>query len=61
MDDNKKKFENANTTYQSNLVEKDKVIEELSNYNQLKQDEIMKLNELVKNFDELFSHYQEEV
>ena len=43
------------------MIEKDKIIEELSTINQLKHSEIEKLDELVKNFEELFGHYQEEV
>ena len=43
------------------MIEKDKIIEELGAINNLKQSEIQKLDELVKNFEELFGHYQEEV
>jgi len=61
LNDNKSKFEIANSNYQLKMIEKDKIIEELGSINQLKQSEIMKLDELVKNFEELFGHYQEEV
>ena len=61
LNDNKNKFESSNGNYQLKMVEKDKVIEELSQINQIKHEEIQKLDEMVKNFEELFGHYQEEV
>ena len=61
LNENKSKFELANSNYQLRMIEKDKIIEELGAINNLKQSEIQKLDELVKNFEELFGHYQEEV
>lgn len=61
LTENKQKFESSNGAYQAKMLEQDKVIEELSNINQLKHNEIQKLDELIKNFEELFGHYQEEV
>lgn len=61
LNENKQRFETANGEFQIKMTEKDKIIEELSALNQLKHDEIQKLDELIKNFDELFGHYKEEV
>ena len=61
LNEKKKHYEASSEKYEKEMKELDDQIKELSATNKVKQEQMIKLHEMINHFEELFKRYKEEV
>lgn len=61
LNEKKKHYEASSQKYEKEMKELDDQIQELSANNKVKQEQMLKLHEMINHFEELFKRYKEEV